>query len=202
MDFVPIKSVYVLITSHLDILSHFSHFIALSFSYFCGFSRSLTVQGCGRCKRRTTGLRTGSFPILCIYGVRLSVIYHLCFPLILFGEKASYIRRLPSQPNASDERIRVVRSDLKLRLDRMSPYTGDEDNDDDSKENSPNSKNKKNKRLGWHWAGEFEHEEGILECFENDLNDFEFRRNRDWKGKALKFTGRAWKCSMVIGTPD
>merc|ERR1712217_707528 len=122
---------------------------------------------------------------------------------------ASYIRRVSGSPSESaddssnDKRhsIRVVRSDLKLRLDRMSPYTGDEDNDDDSKE-SVNAKNKKSKHLGWNWEGEFEHEEGILECFEKDLNDFEFRRNRKWRGKALKFTSRAWKCNMVIGTPD
>ena len=95
----------------------------------------------------------------------------------------------------------MVRSDLRLRLDRMNPYWPDEDDEDDSKENaSPKSKKKKNS--GWNWKGTFEHEEGILECHERDLNNFEFRRNRDWKGKALSFTSRAWQCTMVISTPD
>ena len=69
--------------------------------------------------------------------------------------------------------IRVIRSDLRLRLDRKSPYNPNEDDnkDDDQKEESSN-KNKKNLKGGWNWKGEFEHEEGLLECFESVLTDF------------------------------
>jgi len=166
-----------------------------------GASRFMFVYGC-----------LVQFPC---YWVQLPASNTKMQPVVLTGPwndsemelTASYIRRVSSHPEAADsskekgDRIRVVRSDLKLRLDRMNPYTGDDDNDDDSKE-SVSPKNKKSKHLGWNWEGEFEHEEGILECYEQDLNNFEFRRNREWKGKALKFTSRAWKCNMVIGTPD
>jgi len=116
---------------------------------------------------------------------------------------ASYIRRV-SHHGSEDkrgDRIRVVRSDLRLKLDRRSPFTGDENHDEDSKE-SVSPKSKKNKHSGWHWEGVFEHDEGILDCVESDLNNFEFRRNPEWKKGAVKFTCRAWKCSMVISTPD
>ena len=112
--------------------------------------------------------------------------------------------------NKDDKRgalIRVVRSDLRLKLDRDLPYNPNDDNkDDDIKENennTPKENKKKNKNNnGWNWNGEFEHEEGLLECYEADLNDFKFRRNPDWKMDALKFTCRTWDCHMVISTPD
>lgn len=115
---------------------------------------------------------------------------------------ASYIRRISQHPESAHEvkgdRIRVVRSDLRLRLDRKDPFS--EHDDDDSKEALSPKSRKKN--AGWNWEGTFEHEEGILECYEQDLNNFEFRRNRKWKSDAVSYTGRAWKCNMVIGTPD
>jgi len=122
---------------------------------------------------------------------------------------ASYIRRVPQQKNGKikDDKkgafIRVVRSDLRLKLDRDLPYFPKEGDKDDIKEDeNGKSKSKKNRNNGWNWKGEFEHEEGLLECYESDLNNFQFRRNPDWKVNALKFTCRTWDCHMVISTPD
>ena len=115
--------------------------------------------------------------------------------------------------NKKGKLIRVVRSDLRLKLDRKSPYNPNDDNkinddknnndNNDEKENKENSpKKKKEKNGGWNWLGEFEHEEGLLECYESDLNNFQFRRYQDWKMNALKFTCRTWQCHMVITSPD
>lgn len=122
--------------------------------------------------------------------------------------KASYIRRVPQQKNGKikDDKkgafIKVVRSDLRLKLDRDLPFFPKEGDKDDIKEDENVKSKKKNKTNGWNWKGEFEHEEGLLECYESDLNDFKFRRNPDWKVNALKFTCRTWDCHMVISTPD
>mmetsp|Transcript_14018 Transcript_14018/g.21128 ORF Transcript_14018/g.21128 Transcript_14018/m.21128 type:complete len:526 (-) Transcript_14018:57-1634(-) len=130
---------------------------------------------------------------------------------------ASYIRRMPQQNSDEKERengekekkkgklIKVVRSDLRLRLDRKLPFNPNEDSDgDDLKEESNgNGKNmKKTRHSGWHWKGDFEHEEGVLQCYEHDLNNFQFRKNSEWESSALKFTCRTWKIHMVITTPD
>ena len=105
------------------------------------------------------------------------------------------------QNDKKDANIRVVRSDLRLKLDRGLPYKPSEGNkDDDIKEDNKESKSKKNKNNGWNWKGEFEHEEGLLECRESDLNDFKFRRDTNWKVNSSKFTCRTWDCHMVIST--
>eukprot|EP01084_Bolivina_argentea_P043480 80120_1 len=133
---------------------------------------------------------------------------------------ASYIRRVPqsekekngkNEHNEKGRLIRVVRSDLKLKLDRRSPYNSNDENKNDEVEakqestsSSSSSKNKKSsqKNGGWNWKGEFEHEEGLLECYESDLNNFKFRRYRGWKMNAIKFTCRTWQIHMVINSPD
>jgi len=124
---------------------------------------------------------------------------------------ASYIRRLPQQNGVGGKKangkkgpaIRVVRSDLRLKLDRQGPVKKDDaKSEEEAKEKSGGGKKRKKEELGWHWKGEFEHEEGLMECYEKDLNDFGFRRNREWKMNALKFTCRTWECSMIISTPD
>merc|ERR1712083_243018 len=71
---------------------------------------------------------------------------------------ASYIRRISQHPESGHEqkgdRIRVVRSDLRLKLDRKDPFS---ENDDDDQKGYH-----KKKHLGWNWEGTFEHEEGVL----------------------------------------
>ena len=84
---------------------------------------------------------------------------------------------------------------MRLRLDRKTPFAGD-----DSKEDVASGKKKKSN--GWNWDGSFEHNEGVLEIKESALNDFEFRRNLEWKQDAVKFTCRTWNIHMVISTPD
>merc|ERR1712228_320222 len=119
---------------------------------------------------------------------------------------ASYIRRVPQKQNFKKKHgangaliINVVRSDLRLKLDRKKPFDAVKDDQDDNKENDVKKKKKFN---GWHWNGTFEHEEGLLECYETDLNDFGFRKNYEWRRNALKFTCRTWNCHMIISTPD
>ena len=87
-----------------------------------------------------------------------------------------------------------------MRLDRKTPLyeSNDEIKEDNSSANSP----RKKKANGWNWKGTFEHNEGVLKIKESWLNDFEFRRNLEWKQDAMKFTCRTWNIHMVISTPD
>merc|ERR1712113_1248685 len=104
---------------------------------------------------------------------------------------ASYIRRVPdNNKNNNNKSIRVVRSDLRLKLDRGKPFINNNNNDQDEKSNNNNNNNNNKKWNGWNWNGTFEHEEGLLQCYESDLNNFKFRRNLDWKLNAIKFTCR------------
>merc|ERR1712154_412596 len=79
---------------------------------------------------------------------------------------ASYIRRISQHPESAD----AVKGD-QIRVDRKEPFSEHQDDDDSKEALSPKSKKKS---AGWNWEGTFEHEEGILECYEQDLNNFEF----------------------------
>lgn len=129
--------------------------------------------------------------------------------------KSAYVKkskRYRKKKKKMDGYLQVVRSDLKLRLDRKEPFVHESVMNEEGKrqingeyeEEKQNASSKKKwpKIDSWNWVGEFEHEEGLVECSETDLNSFEFRRSFDWKKTALKFTCRTWAIHMVLATPD
>ncbi len=116
--------------------------------------------------------------------------------------KASYIRRMPgNEPADGSGKIKVVRSDLRLHLERGEPsHTGMLEEEDDMKRSPSFGSNGGSK--GWIWKGTFEHVEGMLEINEEMLTKFQFRRKLNWQIDSSKLTSRAWKIAMIITSPD
>jgi len=156
---------------------------------------------------------------------------------------ASYIRRIPNKEKVeksdndnnnnnnnneiiedekendknNNDKIRVVRSDLILHLERHTPtfsknlddFIGLKSDHNDNKNgikhnnnNNSNNNNNANKISGWKWIGTFDHTEGTLEINEDKLNDFTFRRNSNWQTDAIDLSVRTWDIYMIISSPD